>query len=395
MTSKLIGGILLIIGTSIGGGLLALPMATAGGGFIHSIGLFVCAWLAMTFGAFFILEVNLWLPEHSNMVSMAKATLGKGGQIVTWCIYLLLLYALLCAYIAGGSDLVAQISGLLHLPMALWVGVLVFVIFFGAVVHHGIKTVDRTNRVLMTVKLAAYFLLILLVIPKVQLPKLYAGQTRLLTGALMVVVTSFGYATIIPSLRSYFNSNVKALRWAIGIGSTIPLICYLLWDFAVQGSIARDELMRMASSPHAVSDLTSALSSSQSSTLASTAHLFTAICVTTSFLGVALCLWDFLADGLKINKHSSQGRWQITAATLLPPLLIVLFWPGIFVKALAYAGVICVVLLMLLPGIMVWSGRYGKKFAGGYQVWGGRGLLAIEIIFSAALAIYGLITVLR
>lgn len=395
MISKIIGGILLIIGTSIGGGLLALPMATAGGGFTHSIGLFVGAWLVMTFGAFFILEVNLRLPEHTNMVSMAKATLGNGGKIFTWIIYLMLLYALLSAYIAGGADLVRQLSAALHLSIPQWLGGILFVVIFGAIVHGGIRTVDRTNRVLMTVKMAAYLLLVILVIPHIDMPKLLAGQTALLSGALMVVVTSFGYATIIPSLRTYFNSNVQALRLAIGIGSAIPLICYLLWDFAVQGSVDRNSLMQMAHSPHAVSDLTSALGNAKSHTLSSTAHLFTVICITTSFLGVALCLWDFLADGLKINKQAQRGRWQITAATLLPPLLIVLFWPGIFVKALAYAGVICVVLLMLLPGLMAWSGRYIKKSAGDYQVWGGRGLLIIEIILATALAIYGLIEVFR
>ncbi len=394
MLSKTIGGILLIIGTSIGGGLLALPMATAGGGFVHSIWLFVCAWLVMTFGAFFILEVNLWLPEHSNMVSMAKATLGRAGEILTWIIYLVLLYALLCAYIAGGSDLVAYLLRSIHLVIPQWLGGLIFVVIFGAIVHQGIHTVDRTNRVLMTVKIAAYLLLLLLVIPHTDVNKLYQGQTRLLSGALMVVVTSFGYATIIPSLRTYFNSNVKALRLAIAIGSLAPLICYLLWDFAVQGNVDRTFLMQMASSPHAVSDLTTALSQSKSHTLASTAHLFTVICVTTSFLGVSLCLWDFLADGMQINKQDSKKRWQTTILALLPPLLIVLFWPGIFVKAIAYAGVLCVVLLMLLPGLMTWSGRYFKKTPGSYRVWGGRGILVVEIILSAVLAIYGLFEVL-
>ncbi len=390
LISKIIGGILLIIGTSIGGGLLALPMATAGGGFVNSIGLFIAAWLVMTFGAFFILEVNLRLPEHSNMVSMAEATLGKGGKVVTWIIYLLLLYALLSAYIAGGADLVTQISKALHLSIPQWLGGVIFVLIFGTLVHCGIRTVDRANRVLMTAKMAAYLLLIVMVASHVALPKLYQGQVRLLSGAVMVVITSFGFATIIPSLRTYFNSNVKALRLAIGIGSLVPLVCYLLWDFVVQGSINRDFLMQMAHSPHAVSDLTSALSSTQSNTLSSAAHIFTIICITTSFLGVALCLWDFLADGLKINKQTQKGRWQITLATILPPLLIVLFWPDVFVKALAYAGVICVLLLMLLPGLMAWSGRYIKKIPSHYQVWGGRILLIIEILVAIALTIYGL-----
>ncbi len=210
--AKVIGGILLIIGTSIGGGLLALPMATAGGGFLHSLWLFLGAWLLTLFGAFYILEVNLWLPPHTNMVSMARATLGKSGQIFTWIIYLLLLYALLSAYIAGGSDLVGFYLKKIHMPFAHDLSAPIFVIIFGVIIHLGIKTVDRANRVLMSIKIIAYLLLIVFTLPHVQLERLQQGAPRLLAGAVMVVVTSFGYATIIPSLRSYFDNNVMTLR---------------------------------------------------------------------------------------------------------------------------------------------------------------------------------------
>src|SRR3990167_3617578 len=105
MDFKLIGSILLIVGTSIGAGMLALPIATAQLGFMGSLILLFACWFIMTAGAFTILEVNLWLPQNSNLISMARATIGPWGQIIAWVTYLLLLYSLLCAYIAGGSDL--------------------------------------------------------------------------------------------------------------------------------------------------------------------------------------------------------------------------------------------------------------------------------------------------
>ena len=105
MNNKMIGGILLIVGISIGGGMLALPIVTAAGGFYHSLWLFIGAWLVTVIGAFLILEINLWLPAGTNMISMARATLGVPGQVVTWLVYLVLLYVLLAAYLAGGSDL--------------------------------------------------------------------------------------------------------------------------------------------------------------------------------------------------------------------------------------------------------------------------------------------------
>ena len=76
----------------------------------------------------------------------------------------------------------------------------------------------------------------------------------------------------------------------------------------------------------------------------------------TAFLGVSLGLFDFLADGLKLQKTGSQGKYTL-ALTFLPPLAVVLFNPGIYLQALSYAGVCCVILLLLLPAIMSWRGR--------------------------------------
>ena len=98
MQKRLIGGILLIVGTSIGGGMLALPMAVAAGSYPHASFLFVSVWLLMMFSALFLLEVNLWFPDGANLISMARKTLGRSAEVITWLFYLLLLYTLLSAY---------------------------------------------------------------------------------------------------------------------------------------------------------------------------------------------------------------------------------------------------------------------------------------------------------
>lgn len=396
MTSKIIGSILLIIGTSIGGGMLALPMATAAGGFLHSIILFLGAWAVTVIAAYYILEVNLWLPENTNMISMAHATLGKIGQAVTWLCYLFLLYSLMSAYIASGGDLLQNILANFHVHLSRWANSILFTLILGSVLFFGVHAVDIANRGLMAIKLCVYLVLIFLLAPYTHFSYLAGGHFRLLSGAVLVVITSFGYATIIPTLRTYFNSNVNALRLTIAIGSLIPLVCYLLWDMVVQGSLpaaSAKGLIFMATARNATADLTNALSMLGGHTIHDLAFVFTQICVTTSFLGVSLCLSDFFADGLKIAKKG-LGNWIIMAVTLLPPLAIVLINPAIFIKSLSYAGIFCVVLLMLIPALMVWSGRYVTNVAKGYQVMGGKTLIVIEIIVSLALVIVGFKSVL-
>jgi len=361
---KLMGGVLLIVGTCIGGGMLALPVSTAAAGMVNSIIFLIFCWLVMTLGALLTLEVNLRLPAGSNMVSMAKATLGLPGQIVAWVTYLLLLYTLLAAYISGGSDVLHDLLHRSHLELPSWLTSLLFTSLFSFVIYSGIRAVDYVNRGLMFGKLGVYLLLVLIISPHVDFTALQGGSMRAITGSLMILLASFGFASIVPSLRDYFEDDIPTLRKVILLGSLIPLLCYILWDAVIMGVIEREGdkgLLALMASDRPTSGLTDALSNAvDSQWITGFFGFFTSICMVTAFLGVSLGLFDFLADGLKLRKAGSQGK-VILALTFIPPLAVVLINPGIYLRAFSYAGICCVVLLLLLPTLMAWQGRKSDK----------------------------------
>lgn len=393
MNARLIGGILLITGSAIGGGILALPIATSEQGFISSSLLVFFCWFIMTVSALLILEITLWLPKNTNIISMARVTLGPLGQIIAWITYLLLLCSLLAAYIAGGSDFFQNLLDLAHIRLPHWAVSVLFTVVFGYIVYLGISAVDYTNRALMTIKFVTLFLLIGLISSHVSLAKLASSQVTHIARGVTVAMVSFGYATIVPSLRNYFHDDVKKLRTVIIIGSLIPLICYIAWDMVVMGVIPReghDGLIDMLHSGRSTSDFVNQLSIILNQELiTSIVHIFTSICLLTSFIGVALCLVDFLADGFQVEKKG-RTNFLVCAAAMIPPLLIVLFNPGIFIAALAYAGVYCIILLIVLPTLMVWRGRYHKMIAKGYQVFGGKPLLLLLLIVSVLIILQDL-----
>lgn len=389
---RFIGGMFLIVGTSIGAGTLALPMVTAACGYDHAVALLIGAWLVMLLGALYILEVNLSLPEDSNLISMSRQMLGPVGALLTWIAYLLLLYTLLCAYTAGGRDLIDNLLMLINVhPNVVW-STSIFIIIFGTIVAFGVSLVDCVNRGLIITKLLVFMVLVALLLPHVQSIRLCERPWPLVNAAIMTVITSFGFATIIPTLRSYFESDVKKLRLAIIWGSFIPLACYLVWDFTVLGSVpalTHHGLIHMAHAPNAVLELTQALSRLAHNTwVSSGAHIFTSICVLTSFLGVALCLKDFLIDGLCLKKVGSSRHVVATILALLPPLVIVLLNPGLFIQALNYAGMCCVFLLALLPSLMAFSRRYVVKQTSSYQVAGGLSLILGEALIAVLLLLF-------
>ena len=398
MNNKLIGGILLIIGTSIGGGMLALPIATAQLGFINALIFLVLCWAIMTAAALLILEVNLWHSVNSNLISMAKTTLGKFGQAIAWLSYLLLLYALLAAYIAGGSDFLQHLLLTFHLHLSKKLSALLFAGLLSLIVYKGLGSVDYVNRVLMFSKLLAFILLVICIFPFISFHYLFslenAYQLSVILSSTTVIMTSFGFAVIVPSLRSYFNNDFFMLRRAILIGSLIPLFCYILWELTIMGAIPTHGnlgLLFMYHSGHSTSDLISALNHLLDNRLVNfLAKIFTSICFATSFLGVALSLFDFFSDGLQIEKKGLK-KLVLYALTFFPPLFIANHYPHAFIMALSYAGVLCAILLILLPAMMAWSGRYIKKCALGYQVAGGKLLLLSLMIIALFIIILSFI----
>src|SRR3990167_7086286 len=390
MNTRLLGGVLLIIGTTIGGAMLALPIATSQLGFIYSSLLLACAWFIMTVSAFLILEVNLWLPRNNNMISMARATLGVTGQAVAWVTYLLLLYSLLAAYITGGGDFFQSLFAQGGLPVTTAISSILFTCALGFIVYLGIRSIDYVNRILMFSKLGAYILLVVLIAPLLAPIKLKGGELSYLLHSATLCVLSFGFATIVPSLRIYFNDNKKQLQQAILLGSFIPLICYILWNMSIMGVIPRDGsngLIALLASNRSTSELVEQLNVIlHHPIITDIARFFTSICLATAFLGVSLGLTDFLADGFAIEKKGWK-HIAILLVAFIPPLLIALFYPGAFVKVLSYAGIYCSILMILLPALMVWRGRYHKQIANGFRVPGGKWLLSLLIIISVSVII--------
>lgn len=392
MDSKLLGSILLIVGTSLGAGMLGLPIVAAQLGFLGSLLLLVSCWFIMTAGAYLILEVNLWLPQNSNLISMAKATIGPLGQVLAWLTYLLLLYSLLCAYIAGGSDLLHNLIQSMGLSLPLWLSAILFTVIFSSITYLGIRAIDQVNRGLMFLKLGAYFILIIILLPLLDPDKMIAGNLSHISqaGIITVTITSFGYAAIIPSLRIYFAGNIPKLKKAILLGSFIPLVIYILWDLVIMGILplhGENSLSTILSSPNSTSELVNTLNAQlQTPFISSLIKIFTSVCVLTSFLGVSLCLTDFFADGLRLEK-TTLNKFLIHLITFLPSLTLALFFPNLFIKALSYAGIYCIILLILLPAWMAWNGRYKRGIAKGFRVGGGKLLLGFLILLSLSLLV--------
>jgi tyrosine-specific transport protein len=366
-TPSLLGGILLVVGNVIGAGILALPIATAALGLPMALLVLVLFWFLMLIGAFYFLEANLNLPVGSNLVSMARASLGRWGAGVAWTCNLFVMYSLIAAYIAGGGELIHLNLQRLGVIVTSSCGSLLFLLIFGGIVTLGIARIDYANRFLMLFKAIIFILFVFGLIPHLGLSHAQLlPSSQFSSSLLIIVVTSYGFATIVPSLRSYYQSDVEKIKLIMVWGMVIALICYVVWVtliFCVIPFQGEYGLQAMAASTHPVSDLQSALSEAlQIPWITQGFNGFSSICIMTSFLANSISLTDFIADGFHFYKKRGKSILVYTLA-YAPPLAAVLFYPRAFLVGLSFAGILAIILLLVLPALMVlrFRNRSGKQ----------------------------------
>lgn len=392
-SSKVTGGVLLVAGTAIGAGMLALPVSTGLSGFFPAEIAFVFAWLFLTYTAFLILEVNLWMDNHANMITMAKRTLGNTGRVAAWISYLFLLYALTTAYIAVSGELFQEfVQAIWGIELPGWLQPLPLLAIFSYFVYAGAHSVDHFNRWLMGSMVVAFVVLMAVLTPEIDAHLLARADWKYTLVGVSVVMTSFGYHIIIPTLTKYLDRDVTKLKRVLLIGSILPLGIYTLWQAVALGIIPLEGphglWQGFASGANGAALITHIVGSSWIHVLA---RCFAFLAIMTSFLGVSLSLWDCLADGLHLTQDS-RGKAILYSLTFIPPLGFALATPRAFLTALEFAGAYGVVtLLALLPALMVWAGRYhlslGAEMEGRYRVPGGKPALVAVILVSLVIIV--------
>lgn len=364
--ARKIGAALIITGTCVGAGMLVIPLTTTSLGFgLSSILLLIIA-LLMLATAYLIVEVNLEMPDGANFGTMAKETLGIPGQLIAWLSFLLLMYALSAAYTAQGSSLLSVWFSYINMDTPMWFNSLLYIFILGGVVYLGAFAVDCLNKFLIVFKFLAFFALAIFISPYVQKALILArtSDINFLWVTLPLLITSFGFHTVLPSMRSYLKSSKKDLHFAIILGGfIIPLIVYLIWEAITLGTIPLHS-DRDNSFDYIVkhgNDITALIQVYHHSyklfALDTFATTFTSVAITTSFLGVTLGLFNFNQDAYHLNRFNYRSKAIAFIITYLPPFIFAVYYPRGFVMALGYASIFVAILLISLPAMMSWKVR--------------------------------------
>lgn len=382
MKNRIFGSIFLVAGTTIGAGMLAMPLAAAGIGPGVTLLLLVGLWALMCYTALLLVEVYQHASADTGLGTLTQRYLGRPGQWLTGFSMLFLLYALTAAYISGAGELLAtSLSQWFSTEISASSGVLLFTLVAGSIVCVGTSMVDMFNRLLFSAKIILLVVMLGLMMPHIHQTNLLSLplEKGLVLAAIPVIFTSFGFHGSVPSIISYLNGDLRKLRWVFITGSAIPLVAYIFWQLATLGAIDQTAFSALLASHAGLHGLLQAIREIVASPHVELAvHLFADLALATSFLGVSLGLFDYLADICKRNA-SVTGRLQSGLMTFLPPLLFALFYPQGFVLALGYAGVALAVLALIIPSLLVWRSRQ-RHGAANYHVVGGKPALLLVFL---------------
>ena len=354
-------------GTAIGAGMLALPLIAADIGFWAMAGLMLLVFLFAVLAALLMLEANLAIEPGCCLYTMASRTLGFPGRVLAILSPLWLLYALLSAYLAGGGSLVYQYIGAgENIPFARQLSVILFAVTGGSFVYYSTRSVDLLNRFLFIAMTLALLVAITLLTPEVKHHNLIRHEISYwpALAAIPIIFTSFGFHGSIPSLVIYMKKNLTGAAFVFALGASIPFLVYLLWTYSSVGALTSEQLKSLDSTGSMANELS--MVADNRASLKTALYIFSDLALLTSFLGVALGLFDYLANLLK-RENTHLGRLQTAAVTFIPPVLFALFYPEGFVRALGYASVALAVLAVILPAWIVLALRK-KEVVGQYRV---------------------------
>ncbi|MCQ1061137.1 aromatic amino acid transporter [Photobacterium sp. ZSDE20] len=391
---SLIGGACIIASVCVGAGMLGLPSAGAGAWTIWSVLAITLTMIVMTVSGWMLLEA---FKHYDLKVSFNTVTKDMLGDKVN-------MFNNLTVYFVGGILLYAYItsSGLILqdvLGFDSKISSILFVLVFSAFVWHSTRAVDRISVVLIAFMVLSFVFGVSGLAVNVDMSVLFDTINEQTIYApysmamLPVALTSFGYHHSVASMRSYYGEERKAKNAILG-GTAIALSLYILWLFSIYGSLPRSQFGPVIEQGGNVDALLTALGSViASEKVANAINIFSMAAILSSFIGVGLGVFDYLADLFKFE-DTKQGRAKTWLVTFLPPLIMSLLFPFGFVIAIGYAGAAATVWTCIIPALLVRKSRSLENGNEGFKAPGGKAMIMLVMGFGVLTAVFHFMSML-
>ncbi|WP_300669363.1 aromatic amino acid transporter [Helicobacter sp. UBA3407] len=365
---SVLGGTMIIAGTAIGAGMLALPTISAGMWIWYSLGLLVLTWFMMLLSSQALLEVNLYYHPGSSFHTLVLDNLGKFWNLVNGLSVAFVLYILIYAYVSGGGSMVVHISLVAfdYEPPKLLASLL-FAILLSGCVWWSTYLVDRFSVVMIGGMALTFVFAMSGMLSEMKMSYLLDLNHDNNPYGIFVFVafstylTSFCFHASVPSLVKYFGKEPKKINKCLVYGTLIAFVAYVIWNIACDGNIERSDFKNVIAAGGNVRHLVEAASLNLNGAfLLRMLEGFAFLAVSTSFLGAGLGLFDYMADLCGFD-DSRLGRTKTLLVAFVPPIVAGMIHPDGFLLAIGWAGLAATIWSVIIPALLLRASRISRK----------------------------------
>ncbi|KAL0358686.1 UNVERIFIED_CONTAM: hypothetical protein Sangu_0718000 [Sesamum angustifolium] len=340
------GAVALIVGTSIGSGILALPNKTSPAGLLpSSISLTMC-WAFLLIEALLLVEINVGLLrkkktkaedddnefEVISIRTMAEETLGEWGGALATVTYVFLGYTSMIAYSSKSGEILHRLT---DFPESIS-GVVFTALFAILISVGGTRATDQVNQWLTVSMIGLLAAIEVLAV-------LFGGWSGFegsggdwgkVPATLPVMIFALVYHDLAPVLCAYLEGDLTRIRTSVLLGSVVPLLALLIWEAIALG---------LSNQADQASDPIELLLRVEWGGVPFMVEAFSLLAVGTSIIGTLLSFSKFFKEQLNnLSSDSSSGQlpeelnyfyyisswWEKNKASVMATVMVVA--PSVF-----------------------------------------------------------------
>lgn len=358
----------LILGTSIGAGILGLPLETGQTGFIPSIiGLVICCTLMFCTGWIMLNRILIDKGTAIDMATIYEKDLGIWAKYLNTFGYLITFYGLIVAYLSGAAATILSIfPEIKSIPYADKLLVILIFIFATYIIMFWQSFVEKFNATLTLVLIFMFITLIILIFPHIQNEHLKFTNWSRFPLQFPILATSFGFQVVIPFICINSEKNGISRKWIVSLmvlGVSLVLLINIVWVFSVLGTLpieSSDDVSIIGAFLAGVPATVPIAKLINSNLITFIAILFSLFAISTSYLGVGIGFLNYMKDlSTGYFKRNNATDFMVT---FLLPFLVAVFYPSLFIKMLSFVGGFGVILIFgILPSLLALKKTNSRK----------------------------------
>ena len=300
---KKVRAIAVLIGTTVGAGIFAIPYAFSQVGFFWGLVYLIILALIVLAVELCYGEIILRTKESKEMAGYVETYSGRTGKIFISLSLILGIYAALTAYLIGvGTYLESLIGPLLGGNLMFW-GI-VFWALGSLICFLGIGTMSRFELLMSCGLIVLVFILFVIFFPYVDFKNFSINTSKNLFLPFGMILFALGGATALPTMRKILGEEAAFFKKAILIGLGVPSIIYAFFAFIILGvtgpEVSEEALIGLAKFLGGKSLIIGGI--------------FGILAMSTSFFALSFVLKEFFRQDYKIKNFAA---WVLTVSVPL------------------------------------------------------------------------------